>query len=98
MLLGDLHQCYYVIGLDVNMNIERLIVHSDQGVQYASKAYRRLIKTHSFIGSISKKGCCWDNAVAESFFGSLKQERVHWRNYSTRSCAQQYILNYITMW
>jgi transposase InsO family protein len=70
-----------------------LIVYSDQGVQYSSKAYRRLIKTNGFIGSMSKKGCCWDNAVAESFFGSLKQERVHWRNHSTRSCAQQDILN-----
>jgi putative transposase len=47
---------------------------------------------------MSKKGCCWDNAVAESFFGSLQQERVHWRNYQTRYAAQQNILNYITMW
>ena len=75
-----------------------LIVHSDQGVQYASHQYRRLLKTHGFIGSMSKKGCCWDNAVAESFFGSLKQELVHWRNYQTRYAAQQDILNYITMW
>ena len=75
-----------------------LIVHSDQGVQYASHQYRRLLKLNGFIGSMSKKGCCWDNAVAESFFGSLKQERVHWRNYETRYEAQQDILNYITMW
>ena len=75
-----------------------LIVHSDQGVQYASHQYRRLLKNHNFIGSMSKKGCCWDNAVAESFFGRLKQERVHWRNYETRYAAQQDILNYITMW
>ena len=75
-----------------------LIVHSDQGVQYASHQYRRLLKLNGFIGSMSKKGCCWDNAVAESFFGSLKQERVHWRNYQTRYEAQQDILNYITMW
>lgn len=47
---------------------------------------------------MSEKGCCWDNAVAESFFGSLKQERVHWRNYETRYAAQQDVLNYITMW
>jgi putative transposase len=75
-----------------------LIVHSDQGVQYASHQYRKLLKENGFIGSMSKKGCCWDNAVAESFFGSLKQERVHWRNYQTRYEAQQDILNYITMW
>jgi putative transposase len=47
---------------------------------------------------MSKKGCCWDNAVAENFFGSLKQERVHWRNYETRYVAQQDLLNYITIW
>jgi len=47
---------------------------------------------------MSKKGCCWDNAVAESFFGSLKQERVHWKNYSTRYEAQQDVMNYICMW
>ncbi|ASP49045.1 IS3 family transposase [Cognaticolwellia beringensis] len=75
-----------------------LIVHSDQGVQYASHQYRRILKLHGFVGSMSKKGCCWDNAVAESFFGSLKQERVHWRNYRTRYAAQQDVLNYITMW
>jgi transposase InsO family protein len=46
---------------------------------------------------MSRKGDCWDNAVAESFFGSLKQERVQWQNYQTRSEAQQNILNYITM-
>ncbi|MCP4990720.1 MAG: IS3 family transposase, partial [Colwellia sp.] len=50
-----------------------LIVHSDQGVQYASHQYRKLLKDNGFIGSMSKKGCCWDNAVAESFFSSLKQ-------------------------
>jgi putative transposase len=75
-----------------------LIVHSDQGVQYASHQYRRILRLHGFVGSMSKKGCCWDNAVAESFFGSLKQERVHWRNYQTRFAAQQDVLNYITMW
>jgi transposase InsO family protein len=75
-----------------------LIVHSDQGVQYASHQYRRILRLHGFVGSMSKKGCCWDNAVAESFFGSLKQERVHWRNYQTRYAAQQDVLNYITMW
>jgi putative transposase len=47
---------------------------------------------------MSKKGCCWDNAIAESFFGSLMQERVHWRNYKTRYEAQHDIMNYITMW
>ena len=74
-----------------------LIVHSDRGSQYAGKVYRRLLRAHSFVGSMSRKGDCWDNAVAESFFGSLKQERIHWRHYQTRLRAQQDILHYIAM-
>jgi len=74
-----------------------LIVHSDRGSQYASKAYRRLLKAHGFIGSMSRKGNCWDNAVAESFFGSLKKEQIKWRHYQTRSEAQQDVLDYISM-
>jgi transposase InsO family protein len=74
-----------------------LVVHSDRGSQYASKAYRQLLNAHGFVGSMSRKGDCWDNAVAESFFGSLKQERVQWRHYQTRLEAQQDVLNYMTM-
>lgn len=74
-----------------------VIVHSDRGIQYASKAYRALLTRHGCIGSMSRKGDCWDNAVAESFFGRLKQERVMWCNYQTRYEAQQDILHYITM-
>lgn len=74
-----------------------LIVHSDRGSQYASDRYRQLLSRHGFIGSMSRKGNCWDNAVAESFFGSLKQERVQWRHYQTRYEAQQDVLNYITL-
>ncbi len=74
-----------------------LIVHSDRGSQYASKAYRRLLKAHGFVGSMSRKGNCWDNAVAESFFGSLKSERVQWKHYQTRKEAQQDVLNYLSM-
>ncbi len=74
-----------------------LVVHSDRGTQYTSKAYRQLLKAHGFIGSMSRKGDCWDNSVAESFFGSLKQERVQWRYYQTRFEAQQDELQYISM-
>jgi putative transposase len=75
-----------------------LIVHSYQVVQYVSHQYRRILKLRGFIGIMSKNGCCWDNAVAESFFGSLKQERVHLRNYQTLYAVQQDVLNYIKMW
>jgi putative transposase len=74
-----------------------LVHHSDRGSQYASKAFRALLKTHGIKGSMSRKGDCWDNAVVESFFGSLKQERVHWRHYQSRCEAQQDILNYISV-
>ena len=75
-----------------------LIVHSDRGSQYASHEYRGLLKMHGCVGSMSRKGDCWDNSVAESFFGSLKQERVQWRHYKTRYEAQQDVLSYIAMW
>ena len=75
----------------------QLIHHSDRGVQYASHAFRRLLKAHGIEGSMSRKGDCWDNAVVESFFGSLKSERIHWRSYQTREQARADIVEYITM-
>lgn len=74
-----------------------LIVHSDRGSQYASREYRKLLEIHGFVGSMSRIGDCFDNAVAESFFGSLKQERIHWCHYQTRFSAQQDVLQYISM-
>lgn len=74
-----------------------LIVHSDRGSQYASHAYRKIIDKNRFVGSMSRKGNCWDNAVSESFFGTLKQERVQWRNYQTRQEAISDIREYIVM-
>ncbi len=74
-----------------------LIHHSDRGSQYASKLFRQLLKAHGFISSMSRRANCWDNAVVESFFGSLKQERVQWCHYQTRHEAQQDVLNYILM-
>lgn len=53
-----------------------LIVHSDRGSQYASELYQNLLASHSFVCSMSRKGNCWDNAVAERFFLNLKMERV----------------------
>lgn len=75
----------------------QLIHHSDRGVQYASRAFRKLLSDHGIAGSMSRKGDCWDNAVVESFFGSLKSERVHWRSYQTREEARADIVEYITM-
>jgi putative transposase len=60
-----------------------LIHHSDRGVQYASDAYVELLSKHGIHISMSRKGCCWDNAHMESFFGTLKREEVHLRDYET---------------
>lgn len=74
-----------------------VIFHSDKGSQYASHDYCDLLNAYGFIGSMSGKGNCYDNAVVESFFHSLKTERVHHRNYQTREDAKSDIFNYIEM-
>lgn len=72
-----------------------VIVHSDQGSTYASGAYQQLLKEYALTGSMSRKGECLDNAVAESFFGTLKTEWVDHEDYSTKSVAKQSIFEYI---
>ena len=59
-----------------------LVVHSNRGSQYASDQYQILLAEHGFVCSMSRKGNCWDNAVAERFFLNLKMERVWQRNYA----------------
>jgi transposase InsO family protein len=54
-----------------------LVIHSDRGVQYACKDFRQLLEKHGFLQSMSRKGNCWDNAVAESFFSIIKSELIH---------------------
>jgi putative transposase len=71
------------------------IVHSDRGSQYASDAFRKELKAHRCKRSMSRKGDCWDNAVAESFFGTLKTELVHHEKYKTREQARMSIFDYI---
>ena len=72
-----------------------LIFHSDRGIQYASTAHKQLLKEYGFVQSMSRKGNCWDNAVAESFFHSLKTELTHHMKFETRSQANQAIFDYI---
>ena len=64
-----------------------VLVHSDQGAQYTSGEYQRTLKKHGMISSMSRRGNCWDNAVAESFFHSLKTERTHHEKYRNRAMA-----------
>ncbi len=74
-----------------------LLHHSDRGSQYASHAYRGLLAEHGIECSMSGKGDCLDNAVAERFFGSLKRERTSKRYYLTRQEARDDIIDYIEM-
>jgi len=72
-----------------------LIVHSDQGSQYASDLYQKTLKKHHYVCSMSRRGNCWDNAPSESFFHTLKTELIHHRRYQTRDEAKQDIFEYI---
>lgn len=74
---------------------EGLIIHSDQGIQYASREYNELIKSRRIVPSMSRKGDCWDNAIAESFFATIKKELIHRRTWETRSEAKQVISEWI---
>ena len=74
-----------------------VIVHSDQGSQYGSDDWIRFCKEHGLDPSMSRRGNCYDNAVAESFFSSLKKERIRRRIYSTREDAKTDIFDYIEL-
>lgn len=71
------------------------LIHSDQGTQYGSDAWRRFCKANRLEPSMSRRGNCWDNAVAESFFGSLKKEHIKRRIYADRDTAIRDIAAYI---
>jgi putative transposase len=71
------------------------LIHSDQGTQYGSDAWRRFCKSNQLEPSMSRKANCWDNAVAESFFSSLKKERVKKQIYKNRDLATKDIADYI---
>ena len=72
-----------------------LIMHTDRGSQYASKRYRRLINDYAMIASMSRRANCWDNSVPESFFKTLKVERVRRQTYATREHARIDIVNWM---
>jgi len=74
---------------------ENIILHSDRGSQYTSSQVRKIIKDNSMIQSMSSTGNCYDNAVTESFFHTLKTELVYWNNYQTREEAKRSIFEYI---
>jgi transposase InsO family protein len=74
---------------------KELLHHSDRGVQYACDDYRQLLAKHDLIASMSRPGNCYDNAVMESFFGTLKTELTHHETFTTREEARQTLFEYI---
>lgn len=74
---------------------KNLIWHTDRGSQYASRSHRNILRQHGIIQSMSRKGNCWDNAVSESFFGTLKTELIHHYKFKTREDAHKIIFEYI---
>jgi putative transposase len=75
----------------------KVMVHSDQGSQFTSKEWQLFLSKHSLFASMSRRGNCHDNAVAESFFQLLKRERIRRRTYLTRNDARQDVFDYIEM-
>lgn len=75
-----------------------LTAHSDRGVQYASQVYRDELKELKIVPSMSRRGNCYDNAFAESFFGTLKKELIYRRHFKTREEAKRAIFEYIECW
>ncbi len=74
---------------------QNVIVHTDRGGQYCSADYQAMLKGHNLRGSMSAKGCCYDNACAESFFHSLKVECIHGEHFASREIMRTTVFNYI---
>lgn len=74
---------------------EEVVVHSDQGSQYGSGDWNRFCSKHNLTPSMSRRGNCYDNAVAESFFSSLKKERIRKKIYRNRDQARADVFDYI---
>src|SRR3954468_2922204 len=77
---------------------EDLIFHSDQGSQYASSDFQATLRGYAMRGSMSRKGNCWDNAVTETLFGSLKVERLHGMGFETRRQAQDEVIDWLAFY
>jgi transposase InsO family protein len=75
-----------------------LLHHSDRGSQYASHSYQEQLRQHGMVGSMSRRGNCWDNAVVESFFSTLKSELIRDQPYRTRAQARSAVFEYIEVW
>ena len=83
------------MALGHRIGTKKLMHHSDRGVQYASDEYQKALKARGITCSMSRRGNCWDNAVSESFFGTLKTELIYRRPWPTRESARDAIGEYI---
>lgn len=90
LVINSLQQAY-----NLRKPQEGLIYHSDRGSQYASDEFKNVLKSIGAVQSMSRKGNCWDNAVAESFFKTIKSELVYWYNFQSRKEAELRIFEYI---
>lgn len=86
------------MALDQRRPTSGVLHHTDRGVQYACGDYRKLLTRNKMICSMSRKGDCWDNAVSESFFATLKSELIETRVWETREQARAAIFEYIEVW
>jgi putative transposase len=77
---------------------EGAIFHSDRGSNYTSRKFARTLQRHGLQQSVERTGICYDNALSESFFAALKNERVHRTQYPTREHARRGIVRYIEFW
>ncbi len=84
--------------LEKNKYSHKMIVHSDRGIQYASRKFRDILNSIFAVQSMSRKGNCWDNAVAESFFHTLKTRLTHHRRYDTIEELQRDMFWYIEIY
>ncbi len=96
---ATMHSSLVLKALDMAVTNRRpsagLIHHSDRGSQYASEGYRSALTSHGMIASMSRRGCCYDNAAAESFWHTLKNELIYRTSFQTRDQARTEIFDYI---
>jgi transposase InsO family protein len=96
-LTSDLAQRALQSAIDARQPSPGLLVHSDRGKEYYAGEYQQLLRNHGLVFSMSRRGDCYDNAVMESFFHSLKVEEVHHRDFRTRDEARAVLFDYIEL-
>ncbi len=97
-LEAELARAALAMALQNRRPVPGLLHHSDRGSQYTCGDYRALLTAHGLVASMSKKGDCWDNAVAESFFATLETELILEADWLTRDDARQAIFAFIETW